>query len=181
VSARRPPLSHPLAPVLDCAVDSLSAALNPETTRHYRGTVRKFLTYLGAAHPQVVSLDQLRRDPHLLGWMSCLRSQAPPLATASCSNLLIHLRSILQELAGTQPFAELAHLIRRQDIPRLPKRLPRSLTTQQDQLLEQEFLRRNDLGANAFLLIRHTGMRIGECADLSYDVSNKLMLSPPVC
>jgi hypothetical protein len=63
VSARRPPLSHPLAPVLDRAVDSLSAALNPETTRHYRGAVRKFLTYLGAVHPEVSSLDQLRRDP----------------------------------------------------------------------------------------------------------------------
>ena len=29
--------------------------------------------------------------------------------------------------------------------------------------------RRNDLGGNVFLLIRHTGMRIGECADLSFD------------
>src|SRR6266516_5484500 len=34
---------------------------------------------------------------------------------------------------------------------------------------QQEFLRRNDLGGNVFLLILHTGMRIGECADLSYD------------
>jgi integrase len=168
VSARRPPLSHPLAPVFDRAVDSLGAALNPETTRHYRGTVRKFLTYLGAAHPQVGLLDQLRRDPHLLGWMSCLRSQTPPLVPASYRNRLIDLRSIFQELAGTQPLPELAHLIRRQDLPRLPKRLPRSLTAPQDQLLEQELLRRNDLGGNAFLLIRHTGMRIGECVDLSY-------------
>ena len=169
MSAQRPPLSHPLAPVFDRAVDSLSAALNPETIRHYRGTVRKFLTYLGAVHPQVDSLDQLRRDPHLLGWMSCLRSQTPPLVTASYSNRLIDLRSIFQELAGTHPLPELAHLIRRQDFPRLPKRLPRSLTAQQDQLLDQELLRRNDLGGNALLLIRHTGMRIGECVDLSYD------------
>ena len=169
MSARRPPLSHPLALVFDRAIDSLSAALRPETTRHYRGTTRKFLTYLGAAHPEVRSLDQLRRDPHILGWMSCLRSQAPPLATASCINRLIHLRSILQELAWTPHLAELAHLIRKQDIPRRPKRLPRPLTAQQDQLLEQEFLRRNDLGGNVFLLIRHTGMRIGECADLSFD------------
>ena len=169
MSARCPPLSHPLAPVLDRAVDSLSAALNPETIRHYRGTVRKFLTYLGAIHPEVRSIDQLRRDPHILGWMACLRSQTPPLATASYSNRLIDLRSIFQELAGTQPLPDLAHLIRRQDFPRRPKKLPRSLTAQQDQLLNQEFLRRNDLGGNAFLLIRHTGMRIGECVDLSYD------------
>jgi len=43
------------------------------------------------------------------------------------------------------------------------------LTAQQDQLIQQELLRRNDLPANVFLLLRHTGMRIGECADLSYD------------
>ena len=40
---------------------------------------------------------------------------------------------------------------------------------QQDQLLQQELLRRNDLGANVLLLLRHTGMRIGEAADLSFD------------
>src|SRR2546430_17053265 len=54
-------------------------------------------------------------------------------------------------------------------ISRAPQRLPRPLTAEQDQLLQQEFLRRNDLGGNVFLLMRHTGMRIGECADLSVD------------
>jgi len=167
--ARRLPLQHCLASVLDRAIDSLSAALNPDTTRHYRGTARNFLTYLGASYPEVCSLDQLRRDPHILGWMSRLRSQTPPLAAASCINLLIHLRCIFEELAWTQQLPDLAHLIRREDVPRRPRRLPRALTAQQDQLLQQEFLRRNDLGGNAFLLIRHTGMRIGECADLACD------------
>ena len=167
--ARRLPLQHCLASVLDRAIDSLSAALNPDTTRHYRGTARNFLTYLGASYPEVCSLDQLRRDPHILGWMSRLRSQTPPLAAASCINLLIHLRCIFEELAWTQQLPDLAHLIRREDVPRRPRRLPRALTAQQDQLLQQEFLRRNDLGGNAFLLIRHTGMRIGECADLRCD------------
>jgi integrase len=167
--ARRPLLQHPLAPVFDRAVDSLGAGLSPETTRHHRGTARNFLSYLGADHPEVQRLDQLRREPHILGWMSRLRSQSPPLATASCINLLIALRCIFNELTWTEQLSELAHLIRRQDIPRLPRRLPRSLTAEQDELLQQEFLRRNDLGGNAFLLIRHTGMRIGECADLSFD------------
>jgi len=167
--ARRPPLLHPLAQVFDRAVDSLSAALGPDTTRHYRGTARNFLSYLGTYHPEVNHLHQLRREPHLLGWMSRLRSQAPPLATASYINRLIALRCIFNELAWTEQLSELAHLIRRQDIPRLPRRLPRPLTAEQDQLLQQEFLRRNDLGGNVFLLIRHTGIRIGECVDLSFD------------
>ena len=167
--ARRPPLQHRLAAIFDRAVDSISASLNPDTTRHYRGTARNFLSYLSADHPKANSLDQLRREPHILGWMSRLRSQTPPLATASYINRLIALRCIFNELAWTQPLSDLAHLIRREDIPRLPQRLPRPLTAEQDQLLKQEFLRRNDLGGNALLLIRHTGTRIGECADLSFD------------
>ena len=167
--ARRPPLQHPLAPTFDRAVDSLCVALSPDTTRHYRGTVRKFLTYLGARHPEVNRLDQLRRESHTLGWMGCLRSQAPPLTTASYINHLIALRVVFNELAWSAQLAELTHLIRREDIPRAPQRLPRPLTTEQDQLLQKEFLRRNDLGGNVFLLIRHTGMRIGESADLSSD------------
>jgi site-specific recombinase XerD len=167
--ARRPPLQHPLADSFDRAIASLGAALHSETTRHYRGTVRDFLSYLGATDSEVSSLTQLRRDPHILGWMSRRRSQTPALTTASYINLLIALRWTFHELAWTHDLPELAHLIRREDIPRLPYRLPRPLTAEQDQLLQREFLRRNDLGANVFLLIRHTGMRIGECADLASD------------
>ena len=166
--ARRPPLQHPLASAFDRSVDSLGAALSPDTIRHYRGTVRNFLSYLGATHPEVNALEQLRRDPHLLGWMSRLRSQSPPLVTASYINRLIALRAVFTELAWTHQLPQLAHLIRREDIPHQPQRLPRPLTTQQDQLLQQEFVDRNDLGGNIFLLLRHTGMRIGECADLPF-------------
>jgi integrase len=166
---RRSPLQHPLAPVFDRAVDSLGMALSPESIRQYRGTVRKFLNYLAADHPEVQRLEQLRREPHILGWMSRLHSQVPPLVTASYILRLIGLRGICNELAWTEQLPELAHLIRREDIPRLPQRLPRPLTTEQDELLQQEFRLRNDLGGNVFLLIRHTGMRIGECADLSFD------------
>ena len=41
--AQRPPLQHALAASFDRAVDSLTTALSPDTARHYRGTVRKFL------------------------------------------------------------------------------------------------------------------------------------------
>jgi integrase len=167
--ARRPLLQHPLALLFDRAVDSFSVSLSPDTTRHYRGTARNFLGYLGTDHPQVQRLDQLRREPHILGWMSRLRSQTPPLVTATYINRLIALRPVLNELAWTEQLPELAHLIRREDLPRLPQRLPRPLTAEQDERLQQEFLRRNDLGGNVFLLIRHTGMRIGECVDLSCD------------
>ena len=159
---RRPPLQHPLTRLFARAIDSFSAALHPESIRHYHGTARNFLSDLGVNHPEVHRLDQLRREPHILGWMSCLRSQVPPLVTASYMGRLVALRPILNELAWSEQLPELAHLIRREDIPRRPQRCPRPLPPEQDQLLQREFLRRNDLGSNVFLLIRHTRLRIGE-------------------
>jgi len=91
------------------------------------------------------------------------------LATAVYISRLVHLRCILEELAWTAELPDLARLIRREDAPRPPQRIPRALTAQQDQLLQDELRRRNDLPANVFLLLRHTGMRIGECADISHD------------
>jgi integrase len=167
--ARRPPLQHPLAQCFEQAIDSLGAALHPETVRHYRGTARNFLAWLGATYPDIRSLDELQRNPHILGWLAHLHSQPRPLGTPSCINLLIHLRGIFHELAWTEQLPELAYLLRREDVPRMPQRLPRPLTAEQDQILQQELLRRKDVAANALLLIRHTGMRIGECADLRCD------------
>jgi integrase len=167
--SRRAPLPHPLAQIFGRAVDSLTSALAPDSVRIYRGTARNFLAYLGAKHPEIGSLDGLRRDPHILGWMAGLRSRHPPLAPAFYINRIIHLRRILEELARSARLPDLAALLRREDIPRTPQRLARPLTAHQDQLLQQELLRRNDLGANVFLLLRHTGMRIGEAADLSFD------------
>ena len=166
---RRPPLQHPLAPAFERAVESLSTALSPSSTRQYNTTVRNFLVYLAAEFADVIRLEQLCRDPHILRWMACLRAQTPPLATTTCIARLIALRAVFNELAWTSKLPELAHLLRREDIPRSPQSLPRPLTAEQDQLLQQECLRRNDLGGNVFLLLRHIGMRISECADLSYD------------
>jgi len=162
---RHVPVDHPLAPQFQRAVESITAAQVWDSARQYRGTARHFLIYLGEDYPDVTSLSQLRRDPHILGWFTHLRSLAP----AVYISRLMHLRCILEELAWTAQLPELGRLIRREDSPRPPQRLPRALTAQQDQLIQQELLRRNDLAANVFLLQRHTGMRIGECVDLSWD------------
>ena len=167
--SRYAPLEHPLVHQFQRTVESITAALVPDSVRAYGGAARQFLIYLGEAYPSVCSLNELRRDPHILGWFAHLRSRKPPLASAVYSCRLLFLRAILEELAWSAQIPELAHLIRREDIPRIPQRLPRPLTAEQDQLIQRELLRRNDLPGNVFLLLRHAGLRIGECADLSYD------------
>jgi len=165
----RRPLRHPLKDIFLRAVDSLGTSLCPDTFRGYHATVKNFLNYLGADHHQVHSLDQLRRDPHILGWLASLSSRKPPLVKASYMNQVVGLRRILEELAWSQQNPDLAHLVRREDSPRREELLPRPLSAIQDELIQQELMRRNDLFSNVLLLLRHTGMRIGECVDLSCD------------
>ena len=172
--SRYAPLEHPLAHQFQRTVESITAALVPDSARAYRCAARHFLIYLGENYPSLCLVNELRRDPHILGWYAQLRSQTPPLATAVYVCRLLFLRAILEELAWAAQIPDLAHLIRREDIPRIPQRLPRPLTAEQDRLIQQELLHRNDLPANVFLLLRHTGMRVGECADLAYDCLHQM-------
>jgi integrase len=166
---RNPLPTHPLTKFFRPAAESVTTSLGDASVTSYRGTARHFLTYLGARYTEVQSLDQLRRDPHILGWLALLRSHNPPLATITRSNYVIYLRRMLEELAWTQQLPALAHLLGRDDVPRREHHLPRPLTPEQDQLIQHELRRRDDLLSNALLLLRHTGMRIGECVDLSVD------------
>jgi integrase len=160
---------HPLTNLLWPAAESVSTSLSDSSVRGYRATIRHFLVYLGSQYPEVCSLEQLRRDPHLLGWMALLRSRNPPRSAVNRARYVIYLRRMLEELAWTQQLSVLAHLLVPDDVPREERSLPRPLTREQDHLIQQELHRRNDFNSNVLLLLRHTGMRIGECIDLSVD------------
>lgn len=105
----RRPLSHPLAEVFWRAVASIATSLSPDTVCSYRAGTRSFLRYLGADHHEIRSLNQLRRDPHILGWLAHLRSQTPSIVLATHVNNVVRLRHILEELAWNEQMPDLAH------------------------------------------------------------------------
>ena len=164
-----PPPRNPMAPLFQRAAESLTTSLTAHSAHYYQCTGRHFLNYLDAQYPRVRSLGQLRRDPHILDWLALLHSHQPPLAKMTYSHYVIRLRRILEELAWTKGIPLLTRLVRADDIPQPDQCLPRPLTAEQDQLIQQELLRRDDWIGNALLLLRHTGMRIGECLDLPLD------------
>lgn len=63
---------HPLEEALQARVRLLATTLRPSTVRLYAYTVRLFLQYLRAAFPEVRRPADLRRDPHILGWLEHL-------------------------------------------------------------------------------------------------------------
>ena len=160
--------ANSLEQILEAHIRTLALTLRPDTVSGYRGAARRFLSYLRTAFPQVRRLSQLRRDPHLLGWFRSLCEQQPPLCNKTRANLLLCLRRLLDDLT-VNGHSLPPDLIRRQDFPPQPRYLPRPLSVQDDQQLQQELRHTDDLSANALLLTRATGIRIGECIDLPLD------------
>jgi integrase len=158
-----------LAQVFSAAIQSVTTSMSDSTKGRYRTTTEYFLRYLGEHHPDVRALDQLRRHPHILGWLTWLCAQQPPLVKSTRSLHVLSLRRVMEELAWLNELPALVRLFHPDDVPQPAARFPRPLTPEQDRLIQQELLRRNDVASNALLLIRHTGIRIGECADLSFD------------
>jgi site-specific recombinase XerD len=159
--------------IFDAHIETLATTLRPSTIRNYRGTVRHFLTYLQTEFPGLCHLSELRRAPHLLGWFRRLCDKKPPLSNGTRQEHLLKLRRLLDDLAFQGHPLQPA-LIVPEDIPPIPQRLPRPLSPEQDQKLQNELRRTDDLFSNALLLTRATGIRIGECMHLSLDCLQSL-------
>ncbi len=157
-----------LEQIFDAHLRVLATTLRPNTVANYRKLTQRFLPYLHAAFPKVQTLSQLRRDPHLLAWFRSLCDQDRPLCNQTRLDYLIRLRRLFGDLVDNghrlQP-----DLIRREDFPPQTHYLPKPLSPEEDQHLEQQLRHTDDLESNALLLIRFTGIRIGECIDLPVD------------
>ena len=101
------------------------------------------------------------------GWPRCVRRSHRWQSLLGSSSSSLFAVSSTNWPAPTSASNSLASFVARTF--RAPAATPASLTAEQDQILQREFCCRNDLGGNVFLLLRHTGMRISECADLSFD------------
>ena len=161
-----------LREALEGQVRLLATTLQPSTVYQYRGTLRSFLRYLQPDFPEIGKASQLRRDPHLLGWLEHLwtyrSSIGKPLAGSTRGHHVTHLRTLLEMLAdGEHP--TLPGLLRGEDIPPRQYCLPRPLAPEDDARLQRHWSGAADVCSCALWLQRLAGMRIGECVDLTPD------------
>jgi integrase len=135
----------------------------------YRRAARRWLAFLALHFPNVLTLSELRRDPHMLAWLCSLCERHPPLGKKARYNETVCLRRILDDLACTAHDPPPPGLLLWDDVPLLDKYLPRPLSPEDDACLDQQLRAIGDLSACALLLTRATGVRIGECIDLTVD------------
>ena len=154
--------------IFDDHLHHLSTVLRPVTVRGYKSHLMRFLSYLAAAHPEVFRLSQLRRDPHMLGWLRSLHEHQPPLASNTRLAAIIAVRRLLNDLAAGDSRMKEGLLVRG-DCPPVDKYLPKPFSPEDDFKLDQQLRKNDDLYSNAVLLLRATGMRIGEGLNLTVD------------
>jgi site-specific recombinase XerD len=157
---RRP---HPLPTLAREFLASLTPTHRPSTCTNHTGTLRRFYRWLD---PRGLDPQRLtRRD--LTPWFQELHAQG--LGPAVRRHILIQVRIYLRWLSEHKRMRTAPdELIRPSDCPQLPQYLPRPLTVEADRELKRRLRSSKDPGAWALLLMRHTGLRIGELRGLEY-------------
>lgn len=163
------PRQPSLRQIFETQIEYLAITLRPRTALGYHTSIDNFLRYLATRYPQIHKLEQLRRDPHLLGWIHYLAARDPALSKATRTAYMLHVRRLLNDLSCSGKYALQQGLIVHTDFPRLDHYLPKPLSPEDDQLLQQQLRAQDNLTSNALLLLRHTGMRIGELTRMPTD------------
>lgn len=155
--------------VFEKYLQGLAVTRRPGTVGQYRITLRGFMAFLKAHYPEVRSLSQLRRDPHILEWLISLTQ----LRNCTRRHQIFDLRRCLRDLAEEGHHLQY-NLIMRRDLPRQDKYLPRPLSPEDDLRICAQLRKRGTVECIGLLLMRATGMRIGECINLAVDCLHEM-------
>lgn len=153
----------PLSPLATEFLASLSPTHRWRTRNVYRTALRHFYRWLDDHDLEPKQL--VRRD--ITSWFQKLHDLG--LAPGTRHLTLVTTRAYLRWLHERRRLRTVPdELIRAPDIPKLPHYLPRPLTADADRELQRRLAASDNPRAWALLLMRHTGLRIGELCDLEY-------------
>jgi site-specific recombinase XerD len=164
-SSPRPPRVHEALPAPASAfLASLRPTLKASTCAGYANALRRLYQWLDQHRLAVRHLSRHRLEP----WFRHLHELG--LAPATRLSILFQVRVYLHWLAERQLLrSHPEDLIRRTDLPRLPIYLPRPLLPDTDRELQARLAQAEAPYAMGLLLMRRSGMRVGELLQLEHD------------
>jgi len=155
---------RPLPALAEQFVATLAVTLRPGTCGNYRTHLRRFCGWL-AEHG--VAVRQLDRE-QVARWLAHLHERG--LKPATRFQTILQVRALLRWLYERGLLARPAEqLIRSTDFPKLPCYLPRPLSPAADRQLRARLSGSSCRYQQGLLLMRNTGLRIGELCGLEYD------------
>jgi integrase len=161
-----------LCAYLECA----GGTRNRGTVSHMATRLARFARTITRADPQLSSLAGLDRQRHIEPYLAEVATAINPRtgtvlsASERRNRILTTGRMIDDIIEWGWAEAPARRLIFSRDVPRLPRALPRYLPPDADRALAAALhASPNRLYADALLVLRATGMRIGELLDLELD------------
>ena len=141
----------------------LGATLRPSTIEKYRTSFNSLFRFLDTHHPEVRSYSELRRRPHLEGWLIALATRRPPYTHETRKSYILHVRRLFDHLIDQlHADAPPQGLLGTSDLPPCRDRLPNPLSPEVDAAIQRALIQKGNLLARALLLARFTGVRRGE-------------------
>lgn len=154
--------------------ESIAATRRPGTVDGYITVLGRLIRYLEVAHPELKSFAHLKRCPHIEGWLGALSARGA-LKTSTRRNYIILARHFLDDIARWGwPEAPRRRLLSSEDLPPPDRYLPRPLTPEDDEAIRAYLHGQDDLFANALLVLRNTGLRVGELLALKRDCLERI-------
>jgi integrase len=167
-----PAIRAPMVAYLECCGGTRARS----TVRGMASRLAHFGRALAAIDPAVASLANLDRQRHIEPWLhQVAQARHPRLDTPlSASERRSRILTVGRMLADVAEWgwaeAPARRLLFDRDVPKLPRPLPRYLPPDHDRALTRALeASPNRLYADALLLQRATGLRIGELCDLELD------------
>lgn len=144
------------------------ATIMPSTANGHLTAIKDFFRYLMKKHPHVIKLSDVRRMPHIEGWLADLASRN--LCKSTRKHHSTNLRKVFSNIYDWEwEDVPVPGLITSKDMPRLDSYLPKPLTPSSDAKLQVYLHGKITLMAQALFLLRRTGLRIGELRDLDVE------------
>lgn len=170
-----------LRPMFVAYLDRLIATHTRATVTGTASRLNAFAAHLAKTDPALTSLAELDRRRHIETYLTATAlavnsRTGAPLSAAERRGRVLTVHCLLNDIAEWGwPEAPTRRLVFRSDIPKLPRPLPRYLTPDLDRRLTIALENDRDrLSADALLLARATGLRVGELVDLELDCVHEI-------
>jgi len=174
-----PRSNFPLPPHAQRFLDLLRPTHKLSTVRAHQASLRHFHICLNAHHCSLTDIERSRIE----SWLSWLHARG--LTACSRVHTIQHVRAYLDWLEEQGVLATTSALIRTSDLPKLPRYLPRPVSADIDTELQRRFRSSGCTYQLGMLLMRRTGLRVGELIALPYhctstDLAGNTLLKVPL-
>lgn len=170
-----------LRPAFVAYLERKTGTCQPNTVTGMATRLVHFGRFLAEIDPELTSLAQLHRQHHIEPYLNAVANaintkNGEPILVSDQARRVYAVSSFLTDITewGWDD-APTRKLVFRSDMPRLPKPLPRYLPVDADRRLSAELAGSEfRLAADALLLARSCGLRIGELLDLELDCVHEI-------